>query len=67
MKLPIIDSSRLKTLTRGRKPAELFAQAMRGYKKPRPEEFDFIQSTKLGAFGMKVVNGKLTTIDSHLK
>lgn len=33
----------------------------------RAKVFDLLQSVKLEKFGMKVVDGKHTTVDEHLK
>lgn len=65
--LPIFDNIVSRPLIRKKKPAELFAEAMQEYRKPKRAEFDLVQSTKLALFGMQVVDGKLTTVDSHLK
>lgn len=58
MKLPIVDKKKT--------PAELFAEAMRAYRKPTRHEFDQMQTGKLASFGIQVINGKITTVDSHL-
>lgn len=53
-------------LKKKKSPAELFAEAMQAYRRPTRHDFDQVQTAKLASFGIQVINGKITTVDSHL-